>query len=1113
MIAADFTSRLRISDGFAAGCAALLLSLLFVQPLYAQTRTQIDIPAPAGSEHFGEAVVTLANGNFVVVDTRYDASPSATDVGAVSLYNGDTLALISRLTGSTKDDYVGGNGIVALPSGNFLVRSPQWHNGGAPLAGAVTWVNGTLGLTGTVSVANSLVGSTAEDRVGESDITVLTNGNYVVSAPYWDNGATTDAGAATWGNGESGISGTINAGNSLVGSRANDNVSSEGVAALTNGNYVVASPFWNSDTVTDVGAATWGNGMSGVSGVVDAGNSLVGSTARDYLGAGGIVALSDGDYVVSSPKWDNGAQADAGAATWGNGASGVQGELSADNSLVGTWVGSKVGDGGVTALSNGHYVVISPYWRDTGSSSKGAVTWGDGDGGVKGAVSSANSLVGSGGDEMLGSGGVVALTTGNYVVVSPSWDSLPTYDLGAVTWGDGSKGITGTVSSTNSLVGSRQSDRVGSGGVTPLANGNYVVKSYTWANGTNQSTGAATWGNGNGGTVGAVGAGNSLIGTSANDEVSFGVTALTNGNYVVLSANWSNGTLSRVGAATWCDGSAVTAAAVSSANSLVGSTPLDRVGAYGATALTNGNYVVLSNYWSNNGANGAGAVTWGNGASGIKGVVSSDNSLVGSSASDNVGGDDVVPLSDGNYIVLADSWDSSSAVDVGAITWGDGSTGVSGPITSANSVVGGQEDDRVGMCGVAAVGNGGYWVLSQNWNNGSIENAGAASLAFGPPGPVGLVSVANSVLGTTTDNGDRMSSAWDDPWQQFVVGRPKDGFVSVVYQTWPLAVSKSGAGTGAVTSSPAAIDCGATCLADLQFNRVVTLNATPDGSSVFTGWSGDCSGTGACELTMDRAHSVTANFALKTFALTTQTGGMGAGAISGIPANPAALPYGTVVRIDAIPNASSTFAGWSGDCGGTDTCELTMNQAHSVTANFALKTFALTTQTSGTGAGAISGIPANPAALPYGTVVRIDAIPNASSTFAGWSGDCGGTDTCELTMNHAHSVTATFTLKQLTVTLPDEQAGGSVSVTPVAGQAAEADAPAATYPYGTLLQFTATPNAGYAFTNWGGLPNATQNPQQVTLTAPLNVTAQFAQLPPQSVDKPVYLPVIVGPTK
>ena len=64
--------------------------------------------------------------------------------------------------------------------------------------------------------------------------------------------------------------------------------------------------------------------------------------------------------MVRSPDWDNGAVMDAGAVTWGSGTSGVSGTVSAANSLVGSTAGDRVGYRGVTALSNGNYVVTQP---------------------------------------------------------------------------------------------------------------------------------------------------------------------------------------------------------------------------------------------------------------------------------------------------------------------------------------------------------------------------------------------------------------------------------------------------------------------------------------------------------------------------------------------------------------------------------------------------------------------------------------------------------------------------------------------------------------------------------------------------------------------------------
>ena len=375
------------------------VALAFAALLVAAPSTraaQTDIPGPAGSGTFGKAVTYLPNGNFVVTDPTYSlTTPTAVaSVGAVYLYNGSTLALISTLTGSSANDKVGEGGVTVLSNGNFVVRSQSCDNGAVNSAGAVTWGSATAGVSGTVSAANSLVGSTASDQVGLTAVTALSNGNYVVSTQSWTLGALYGVGAVTWGDGTVGTVGAVSAANSLVGSKALDQVGISGVTALSNGNYVVRSAYWDRATVANAGAVTWGNGSGGTVGAVSAANSLVGSTASDQVGLDPVTALSNGHYVARSSNWDNGAATNAGAATWGNGTGGTVGAVSATNSLVGTKTDDAVG-GGVTALTNGNYVVRSPNWDNGAVANVGAVTWGNGTTGSVGNVSTANSLVGS----------------------------------------------------------------------------------------------------------------------------------------------------------------------------------------------------------------------------------------------------------------------------------------------------------------------------------------------------------------------------------------------------------------------------------------------------------------------------------------------------------------------------------------------------------------------------------------------------------------------------------------------------------------------------------------------------------------------------------------------
>jgi PKD domain/Divergent InlB B-repeat domain len=160
---------------------------------------------------------------------------------------------------------------------------------------------------------------------------------------------------------------------------------------------------------------------------------------------------------------------------------------------------------------------------------------------------------------------------------------------------------------------------------------------------------------------------------------------------------------------------------------------------------------------------------------------------------------------------------------------------------------------------------------------------------------------------------------------------------------YSLTVSKAGMGSGAVTSTPAGISCGDGCEASFAAGTTVTVTATPDAGSLFAGWSGDCAGTGRCQVTLDQARSVTATFALKTFDLTVSKQGTGSGTVTSTPAGiscgvrcQASFDAGTIVTLTATADASSLFTGWSGDCSRSGTCQVTIDQGRSVSATFAV---------------------------------------------------------------------------------------------------------------------------------------------------------------------------------
>jgi len=77
-----------------------------------------------------------------------------------------------------------------------------------------------------------------------------------------------------------------------------------------------------------------------------------------------------------------------------------------------------------------------------------------------------------------------------------------------------------------------------------------------------------------------------------------------------------------------------------------------------------------------------------------------------------------------------------------------------------------------------------------------------------------------------------------------------------------LTVKSAGSGAGTVTSTPAGINCPQSCTASFPKGTAVVLTPSPEAGTTFAGWSGPCTGTGICKLTLE-----TSTAAMPTFEL------------------------------------------------------------------------------------------------------------------------------------------------------------------------------------------------------------------------------------------------------
>jgi len=245
-----------------------------------------------------------------------------------------------------------------------------------------------------------------------------------------------------------------------------------------------------------------------------------------------------------------------------------------------------------------------------------------------------------------------------------------------------------------------------------------------------------------------------------------------------------------------------------------------------------------------------------------------------------------------------------------------------------------------------------------------------------------------------------------------------------------LTVSKSGAGAGTVTSSSTGINCGTACVASYATGTQVTLTATPATGSTFTGWSGGCSGTGTCVMTMNADTTVSAGFVVQSFALTVNTSGTGTGTVTSTPTGincgstcSTSFSFNTNVTLSPTAATGSVFTGWSGACSGAGSCVVSMNAAKTVTANFTVPTFVLTVNKVGGGAGNVTSTPAGincgsscSFSFNNNTMVTLTATPTAGSAFTSWTGACTGSGACTVTMSAAQTVTAMFGVSTVTFT-------------------------------------------------------------------------------------------------
>lgn len=424
--------------------------------------------------------------------------------GAIHLYSALEQGLINSFYGSEIGQRLGEEPIPVLGNGNFLIVEPGADDGTTNI-GSVRLIDGATG----EQIGGTVSGETTQDFVGSAGVFVLANGDYVIASPDYDVNGLSDAGSVLLVDGATGEPIA-----ELGGDQAGDALGSSGVTALDNGNFTVASQLDDDGPFVDAGSVRLVDGSNGA----QIGAAVFGDKAEDLLGSEGVVELANGNFVISSSGDDAGTAVDAGSVILVDGETGV----TIGSPVVGSVDVENLPTFDPTPLPNGNYVVVSTSASSNGLFDNGAVWLVDGSTGAQiGSI-----LQGEDNFDALGSGRVVALSNSNFAVISPFDDEMGLRNPGSVRLVDGTTG-----SVITALYGESDDDLYGEGAVTELANGNVVVATPN-ADGAEERVGLVQLFDPSLTTEV-----NSQAGDQRGDSLGDfpGVIALRNGNYVIAA--------------------------------------------------------------------------------------------------------------------------------------------------------------------------------------------------------------------------------------------------------------------------------------------------------------------------------------------------------------------------------------------------------------------------------------------------------------------------------------------------------------------------------------------------------------------------------------------------
>ena len=326
-----------------------------------------------------------------------------------------------------------------------------------------------------------------------------------------------------------------------------------------------------------------------------------------------------------------------------------------------------------------------------------------------------------------------------------------------------------------------------------------------------------------------------------------------------------------------------------------------------------------------------------------------------------------------------------------------------------------------------------------------------------------------------TDEDDNWIS--DDDMLTFIVEEDMNLVAHFEQQLYDVVASTDPTDAGTITGDDTDIPCG----------TIITVTVTENPGFTFLYWTDEddnwISDDFSIDITVTENHTLIAVFEADPSNITVKanpiTGGMAGG-------NAVNVPYGTERTVWSFPFNDYYFVNWT-DLDGSvasllDTFTFVVTGSRTLTANFALKSYQVTTTPNTLDMGTTSG----DGIYEIGELATVTATPFLPLYhFVNWTDDDGwvsNSNPYSFPVSRDRDLTANFAIQDFSVTvLPDPEDGGIVS-----GGGSH-------IPFGTLITVTATPLVGYTFLYWtiNDVPKSVDTSYSFNVTQSVTVVAHF----------------------